>query len=96
MLTSLSCTLRAVVSPGRMLRERNHCKQPFDFPSSMRVHVTPTSNVKWHHFLFIRGKIMTFARPARVRVELTKNHELIELYNAGGLPKAAAQPQFFP
>ena len=36
---------------------------------------------------------MTFARPAKVRVELTENHEL---YNAGGLPKAAAQPQFFP
>ena len=23
-------TLRAVVSPGRTLRERNHCEQPFD------------------------------------------------------------------
>ena len=40
-------TLRVVVSPGRTLRERNHCEQPFDFPSSMRRHVTPTSNVKW-------------------------------------------------
>ena len=39
-------TLRAVVSPGRTLRERNHCEQPFDFPSSMRLHVTPTSNDK--------------------------------------------------
>ena len=34
---------------------------------------------------------MTCARPARVRVELTENHEL---YYAAGLPKAAAQPQF--
>ena len=35
-------TLRAVVSP-RMLRykqERNHCEQPFAFPSSMHVHMT--------------------------------------------------------
>ena len=36
---------------------------------------------------------MTFARQAQVRVELTENHEL---YNAEELPKAAAQPQFFP
>ena len=38
--------LRPVVSPGRTLRlrrERNHCEQPFAFPSSMRVHVTPRS-----------------------------------------------------
>ena len=41
----------------------------------------------------IRGKIMTGAWPAQGQVELTENHEL---YKAGGLPKAAAQPQFFP
>ena len=27
----------------------------------MRLHVMPSSNVKWHHFLLIRGKIMTCA-----------------------------------
>ena len=27
----------------------------------MRLHVMPSSNVKWHHFLLIRGKIMTYA-----------------------------------
>ena len=27
---NLVTTLRAVVSPGRTLRERNHCEQPFD------------------------------------------------------------------
>ena len=82
-----------MVSPGRTLRERNHSEEPFDFLSSMRMHVTSTSNVKWRHFLLFRGKIMSCARPARVRVELTENHEL---YYVAGLPKAAAQPQFFP
>ena len=56
-----SCTLGAVVSPGQTLRERDHCEEPFDFPSSMRLHVMPTSNVKWRHFLLIREKIMTCA-----------------------------------
>ena len=61
LFSRVTVTLRAVVSPGRTLRERNHCEQPFDFPSSMRLHVTPTSNVKQRHFLLIRGKIMTCA-----------------------------------
>ena len=55
----LGGTLRAVVSPGRTLRERNNCKQLFDFQSSMHLHVAPMSKVKWRHFLLIRGEIMT-------------------------------------
>ena len=27
-------------------RRRNHCEQPFAFPSSMRVHVSPTSKTQ--------------------------------------------------
>ena len=57
-LRLVESTLRAVVSPGRKIRVRNHCGQPFDFPSSLRVHVMPTSNVKWRHFLLICGKIL--------------------------------------
>lgn len=41
--------LRAVVSPGwtlRYERKTNHCERPFAFPSSMRVHVSFTPNVK--------------------------------------------------
>ena len=37
---------RAMVSPGpaaKLRRERNHCEQPFAFPSSMRIQVTYTS-----------------------------------------------------
>ena len=66
-------TLRAVVSPGRKIRVRNHCEQPFDFPSTMRVHVTPTSNVKWRHFLLILRENYDLCAPARVRVPL-KHH----------------------
>ena len=47
------CTLRVVVSQGRRLRFE---ERPFAFPSNMRVHVMPTSNDVWDHFLLIRRK----------------------------------------
>ena len=88
-------TLRAVVSPGRALRERNHCEQPFDFPSSMRLHVTPTSNVKWRHFLLIRGKIMTCA-PGPGSGWVDRNIMIMSCTTPPGSPKRLLNPNIPP
>ena len=68
-------------------------KQPFDFPSSMRVHVTPTSNVKLRHFLLIRGKIYDLCAPGPGSVGVDRKSWVVQRRR---VPQSGCSTPIFP